>query len=87
MSLPTTSLRSTNFELPSSNSRTQIDTTEALPTQDVVDHEILKRISHGEKALKIEASIMKLRGRKSLIDSEIGHEMTFFEDFKSRFPA
>ena len=67
--------------------KASLDTAKSLPTQDVVDHEVLKGISHGEKALKIEANIKQLRGKKSLLDSRIGHETTFFEDFKSRFPA
>lgn len=37
-----------------------LDTAEPLPTQDVVDQEVLKGISHGEKALKIKASIKQL---------------------------
>ena len=64
-----------------------LDTTEHLPTQDVIDHEVLKGISHGEKALKIEASFKQLWGKKSLIDSRIGHETTLIYEFKSRFPA
>lgn len=64
-----------------------LDTVEALPTQDAIDHKVLKGISHGEKALKIEANIKQLLGKKSLLDSRIGHETTFFEDFESRFPA
>lgn len=66
--------------------KTSLDTAKALPTQDVVNHEVLKGISHGEKALKIEASIKLLWGRESLLDSRIGHETTFFEDFKLDFP-
>ena len=67
--------------------KVSLDTAEALPTQDAVDHEVLKGISRGEKALKIEVSIKQLQGKISLLDSRIGHEKTFFEDFKSRFPA
>ena len=67
--------------------KVSLDMAEALPTQDAVDHEVLKGISHGEKALKNEASIKQLRGRKNLLDGRIGHETTFFEDLKSRFPA
>ena len=67
--------------------KSSLDTAEPLPTQDVIDQEVLKGISHGKKALEVKVRINHLRKKKSLIDIRIGHEKTLFEDFKSRFPA
>lgn len=67
--------------------KASLETTEELLAQEVFDREVLKGISHGEKALKIEASIKQLRGKIFFLDNRIVHETTSFEDFKSRFPA
>lgn len=67
--------------------KASLETVEELLAPEFVDREVLKGISHGEKALKIEASIKQLQGRKKFLDCRIGHEITSFEDFKSIFPA
>lgn len=67
--------------------KASLETAEELPAQEVVDHEVLKGISHGEKALKIEANIKQLCGKKSFLDNRIVHEIISFVDFKSRFLA
>lgn len=67
--------------------KSSLDTTEPLLTQDVVNWEVLKGISHDEKALEIKVRINQLWEKKSLLNNIIGHEKTLFEDFKSRFPA
>lgn len=67
--------------------KASLDMTEGLPAQEVIDREVLKGISHGEKPLKIEADIKQLRGKKVSLDNGIVHEITSFEDFKSKFPA
>lgn len=59
---------------------------EGIPEQEAIDNEVTRGISHGERALKIEADIKYLRGNKISLDNRIKHEMTAFEDFKSRFP-
>lgn len=41
--------------------KASLDTAEPLPTQDVVDREVLKGISHGEKALEIKVRINQPR--------------------------
>ena len=52
----------------------------------MIDSEVSRGISHGERDIKIEADIKYLRGKKVSMDNRIRHEMTSFEDFKSRFP-
>lgn len=63
-----------------------LEMVEGIPAQEAVDNEVLKGISHGERALKIEVDIKYLRGKKVSLDNRISHEITSFEDFKSRFP-
>lgn len=67
--------------------KASLETDEEIPTQEAIDHEVLKGISHGEKALKIEVDIKQLRGKKASLDNRIIHEITSFEDFKSIFPV
>lgn len=63
-----------------------LETVEGILKQEAIDSEVLRGISHGERALKIEADIKYLRGKKVALDNRISHEMTSFEDFKARFP-
>ena len=67
--------------------KASLDTVEDLPAQVAIDREVLKGISHEEKALKNEADIKQLRGKKASLDNRFVHEITSFEDFKSRLPA
>lgn len=65
--------------------KASLETAEGIPVQEAVDSEVQKEISHGEKALKIEADIKYLSGKKVSLDNKISHEITSFKDFKSRF--
>lgn len=63
-----------------------METEEGIPELEAIASEVLGGISHGERALNLEADIKYLRGKKVTLDNRISHEMTSFEEFKSRFP-
>lgn len=66
--------------------KASLETVEGIPEQEAIDSEVLWGISHGERSIKIEADIKYLGEKKVSLDNRIRHEMTSFEDFKSRFP-
>jgi hypothetical protein len=66
--------------------KASLETVKGIPAQEAIDSEVLRGIYHGERALKIEADIKYLCGKKVTLDNRISHEITSFEDFKSRFP-
>jgi hypothetical protein len=65
--------------------KASLETVEGIPEQEAIDSEVMRGVSHGERALKIEADIKYIRGKKISLDNRIKHEMAAFEDFKSRF--
>lgn len=58
--------------------KASLDSTETLPTQNVIDQEVFKGIAHGEKALEIKEKIGQLQKKRGLIDNRIDHEKTLF---------
>lgn len=58
--------------------KASLEMAEELPAQEYVNREVLKGISHGGKALKIEADIKQLRGKKVSLDNRIFHEIAYF---------
>lgn len=67
--------------------KVSLDSTDTLSAQDVIDHEVFKRIAHGKKTLEIKEKIGQLREKRYLLDIRIVHENTLLEDFKSIFYA
>lgn len=59
--------------------KASLNSTRTLPAQDIVDQEILKGITHGEKALELKKWIGQLQEKRDLLESMIDHEKTFFE--------
>lgn len=63
--------------------KASLDSSEGLPSQEVVNQEAQEGIKHVEKALELKKRADKLERKISL---RLEHERVLFEDFKARFP-